>query len=184
MAPPALTADDPSADPGSLDGSGSPVAGKMGYAQAPVVKTKSSGWLYTWAWGMEKAAKHADDAWKFISWASGKDYLKLAGTKLGWASVPAGTRNSLYENADYQKAATAFYKQTQTSITTADPKNPGVQPRPTIGIQFVDIPEFTDLGTKVSQSISSAIAGQMSVEQALAQGQQLAAQVATKYQKK
>jgi len=169
---------------GSLDGSGSPVAGKMGYAQAPVVKTKSSGWLYTWAWGMEKAAKHADDAWKFISWASGKDYLKLAGTKLGWASVPAGTRNSLYENADYQKAATAFYKQTQTSITTADPKNPGVQPRPTIGIQFVDIPEFTDLGTKVSQSISSAIAGQMSVEQALAQGQQLAAQVATKYQKK
>jgi sorbitol/mannitol transport system substrate-binding protein len=168
----------------SLDGSGSPVAGKMGYAQAPVVKTKSSGWLYTWAWGIEKAAKHSDDAWKFISWASGKDYLKLNGSKLGWAGVPAGTRNSLYNNADYQKAAAAFYKQTQTSISTADPKNPGVQPRPTIGIQFVDIPEFTDLGTKVSQAISSAIAGQMSVEQALAQGQQLAAQVATKYQKK
>jgi polyol transport system substrate-binding protein len=168
----------------SLDGSGSPVAGKMGYAQAPVVKTKSSGWLYTWAWGIEKAAKHSDDAWKFISWASGKDYLKLNGSKLGWAGVPAGTRNSLYENPDYQKAAAAFYKQTQTAISSADPKNPGVQPRPTIGIQFVDIPEFTDLGTKVSQSISSAIAGQMSVEQALAQGQQLAAQVATKYQGK
>ena len=59
---------------GSLEGSGSPVAGKIGYAQAPVVQTKSSGWLYTWAWGMQKASKHADDAWKFISWASGKDY--------------------------------------------------------------------------------------------------------------
>src|SRR5262249_27773192 len=158
--------------------SGSPVAGKIGYAQAPVVKTKSSGWLYTWAWGMQKASKHADEAWKFISWASGKDYLTLAGAKLGWASVPAGTRNSLYSNTDYQKAAAAFYKQTQDAISAADPKNPGVQPRPTIGIQFVDIPEFTDLGTKVSQAISSAIAGQMTVEAALAQGQQLAAAVA------
>jgi sorbitol/mannitol transport system substrate-binding protein len=169
---------------GSLEASGSPVAGKMGYAQAPVNLTKSSGWLYTWAWGMEKAAKHSDEAWKFISWASGKDYAKLVGSTLGWASVPAGTRNSLYSNPDYQKAAAAFYKQTQTSISSADPKNPGVQPRPTIGIQFVDIPEFTDLGTKVSQDISSAIAGQMTVEQALAKGQPLAAAVATKYQGK
>ena len=38
-----------------------------------------------------------------------------------------------------------------------------MQPRPAIGIQFVDIPEFTDLGTQVSQYVSSAIAGQMSV---------------------
>jgi hypothetical protein len=42
-----------------------------------------------------------------------------------------------------------------------------VQPRPAIGIQFVDIPEFTDLGTQVSQYVSSAIAGQMSVDEAL-----------------
>ena len=53
-----------------------------------------------------------------------------------------------------------------------------------VGIQFVDIPEFTDLGTQVSQAISSAIAGQTSVEQALTQGQQLAATVAKKYQGK
>jgi len=31
-----------------------------------------------------------------------------------------------------------------------------VQPRPAPGIQFVGIPEFTDLGTKVSQEISAA----------------------------
>ena len=30
---------------GSLDGQGSPVAGKIGYVQAPVKLTKSSGWL-------------------------------------------------------------------------------------------------------------------------------------------
>ncbi|MDQ1722791.1 MAG: polyol transport system substrate-binding protein, partial [Pseudonocardiales bacterium] len=31
---------------GSLEGAGSPVAGKMGYVAAPVVKTETSGWLY------------------------------------------------------------------------------------------------------------------------------------------
>jgi sorbitol/mannitol transport system substrate-binding protein len=169
---------------GSLEGSSSPVAGKIGYAQAPVVATKSSGWLYTWAWGIQKASKHSADAWKFVSWASSKEYENLAGAQLGWARVPAGKRTSTYANPSYQQAAAAFYKQTQQAIDNADPRNPGVQPRPTIGIQFVDIPEFTDLGTQVSQFVSSAIAGQTSVEQALNQGQTLADKVAAKYRGK
>jgi sorbitol/mannitol transport system substrate-binding protein len=45
----------------------------------------------------------------------------------------------------------------------------------------VGIPEFTDLGTKVSQQISSAIAGQTSVATALKNSQALAANVAAKY---
>ena len=48
---------------------------------------------------------------------------------------------------------------TLQSIEEANPEDPGVQPRPTIGVQFVDIPEFQDLGTKVSQDIAAAIAG-------------------------
>jgi len=168
---------------GSLEAGSSPVAGKIGYVQAPVVKTKSSGWLYTWAWGIQKASKQADNAWKFVSWASSKEYENLVGTTLGWAKVPDGKRSSLYANPEYQKAAAAFYKVTEQSIKSAEPRNPGVQPRPAPGIQFVGIPEFTDLGTQVSQGISSAIAGQITVEQALAQGQQLAEKVAAKYRK-
>src|SRR3954451_16383844 len=163
------------------DKSQSKVAGKVGYAYAPVDKTKTSGWLYTWAWGIEKASKNPDNAWKFVSWASGKEYQQLVGKKLGWAQVPAGKRTSLYENPDYQKAAAAFYKTTQGSIETADPKNPGVQPRPTLGIQFVDIPEFTKLGTDVSQFISSAIAGKTSVDDALSKSQPMAEDVGKKY---
>ena len=162
----------------------SKVAGKVGYAYAPVEKTKTSGWLYTWAWGIEKTSKNPGNAWKFVSWASGKDYQKLVGTKLGWAKVPDGTRQSLYDNPEYQKAASAFHKVILGSISTANPADPGVQPRPTLGIQFVDIPEFTKLGTDVSQLVSSAIAGQGSVDSALSQGQQMAQQVATKYQGK
>ena len=58
----------------------------------------------------------------------------------------------------------------------------GVQPRPAPGIQFVGIPEFTDLGTKVSQEISSAIAGRESVDSALNKSQKLAEAVAKKYE--
>jgi polyol transport system substrate-binding protein len=169
---------------GSLEASGSPVAGKLGYAPAPVVKTTSSGWLYTWAWGVQKASKKQDAAWKFISWASGKDYENLVGEQLGWSRVPAGKRSSTYTNADYLKAAGPFAEQTKDAITSADPNNPGTQPRPTPGIQFVDIPEFTDLGTQVSQQISSAIAGATTVDAALDNAQQLAEKVATKYQGK
>ena len=159
---------------GSLEGQGSPVVGKIGYAPAPVNKTKSSGWLYTWAWGIQKASSHADDAWKFVSWASSKKYEELVGAKLGWARVPAGKRESIYSNPDYLKVASAFAKPTEEAIKSADPENPGTQPRPTIGIQFVDIPQFSDLGTQVSQGISSAIAGKTSVTQALNDGQKLA----------
>ena len=75
----------------------------------------------------------------------------------------------------------AFAAPTKAAIEEADPKNPGVQPRPAIGIQFVDIPEFPDLGTQVSQDVSSAIAGRMSVEDALKRGQELADDVAERY---
>ena len=168
---------------GTLDGAGSPVAGKMGYVSAPVNKTASSGWLYTWAWGVQKASKKQENAWKFISWASGQKYEELVGAKVGWASVPAGKRTSTYENADYQKSAAPFYKATQDAITAADPANPGVQKRPAPGIQFVAIPEFANLGTEASQGVSSAIAGQTTVEKALDDAQALAEKVAANYKK-
>ncbi|MDQ1751552.1 MAG: polyol transport system substrate-binding protein [Pseudonocardiales bacterium] len=169
---------------GSLDGTGSPVAGKIGYAPAPVVKTANSGWLYTWAWGVEKASKNVDNAWKFISWASSKQYEELVGAKLGWSRVPAGKRTSTYSNADYLKSASAFAKPTLNAIQNANPTDPGVQPRPTPGIQFVDIPEFTDFGTQASQFISSAIAGKLSVSSALSRSQGLAQTAGNKYKGK
>lgn len=95
--------------------------------------------------------------------------------------MPAGKRASTYENPQYLAEAGAFAEQTRAAIESADPRNPGVQARPAIGIQFVGIPEFPDLGTQVSQQISSAIAGQVSVADALDRGQQLADDVAERY---
>jgi sorbitol/mannitol transport system substrate-binding protein len=166
---------------GSLEAEGSPVKGKLGYAPAPVVDTASSGWLYAWSWGIQAASTKQENAWKFVSWASSKEYEQLVGEKLGWSRVPAGKRASTYENADYVKAAEAFAAPTKAAIEAADPANPGVQPRPAIGIQFVDIPEFPDLGTQVSQDVSAAIAGKTTVDEALDKGQQLAEDVAERY---
>ncbi|MDX3034861.1 sugar ABC transporter substrate-binding protein, partial [Streptomyces scabiei] len=60
--------------------------------------------------------------------------------------------------------------------------DPGLQPRPAPGIQFVGIPEFTDLGTKVSLEISAAIAGHQSVASALRKAQALAEQTSEEYE--
>jgi sorbitol/mannitol transport system substrate-binding protein len=168
---------------GSLeDPSVSKVAGKVGYAPAPVVKTKSSGWLWAWSWAMPTTTTKADVASKFMLWASSKDYEKLVGQKLGWSRLPAGKRKSTYEIPEYKKAAAAFGPQTLKAIEEADPENPGVQPRPTIGVQFVDIPEFQDLATKVSQDIAAAITGRGTVDEALSKGQAAAETVAKNYQ--
>nr|WP_217997038.1 sugar ABC transporter substrate-binding protein [Kineosphaera limosa] len=168
---------------GSLEAEGSQYRGKFGYVAAPVKETQSSGWLYTWAWAIQNGSPRKDAAWKFISWASGKDYEKLVGQQVGWANVPAGKRASTYQIPEYLQVASAFAEPTKLAIENADPNNPGVQPRPAPGIQFVGIPEFPALGTRVSQDISAVIAGQMSVDEALDRGQAAAELVASRYQK-
>ncbi|MFD9814634.1 ABC transporter substrate-binding protein [Streptomyces sp. NPDC059080] len=172
---------DATAGAGSLESDGSKVAGKIGYVPAPVEKTKSAGWLYTWAWGVQKASRHQDAAWKFVSWASGKGYERLAGKELGWSRAPGGKRASLYRDPEYRRESGAFAAATEEAIRTARPDDPGVQPRPAPGIQFVGIPEFSDLGTKVSQEISSAVAGKQSVAAALAESRRLAQEVSDAY---
>ncbi|GHE55266.1 sugar ABC transporter substrate-binding protein [Streptomyces longispororuber] len=173
---------DATAAAGSLEADSSPVKGRIGYVAAPVERTQSSGWLYTWAWGVQKASRNHDKAWKFISWASGKEYERLVGEKTGWANVPAGKRASTYADPRYRREAAAFQGVTRAAIAGARPRDPGVQPRPAPGIQFVGIPEFTDLGTKVSQEISAAIAGRTSVESALARSQDLAEEISEEYE--
>lgn len=172
---------DATAGAGSLEGADSKVAGKVGYAPAPVERTRDAGWLYTWAWGIQKASTHQDAAWKFIRWASGKGYEKLVGRELGWSKVPGGKRASLYRDPAYVKASGAFAGPTERAISSARPGDPGVQQRPAPGIQFLGIPEFADLGTKVSHEISSAIAGKQSVSEALRNSKRPAQEVSDAY---
>ena len=163
------------------DKSTSRVVGRNGYAQAPVVGSDHSGWLYSWSLAIPTTSAHKQAAWDFMSWMTSKSYMKLVGHRLGWARVPPGSRLSTYRIPQYKKAASAYAGPTLEAMKHADPNHPGVKPVPYHGIQFVQIPEFQDLGTRVSQQITAAIAGQKSVPAALDQSQRYASDVGETY---
>jgi len=152
------------------------MAANTGYAFAPVDKTTSSGWLWTWSLGIPQGTTNAGAAWKFVSWATSKQYDSLVAAKYGWAAVPPGTRTSLYANPSYLAAAKAFAPITIASINGTDPNHPTLNPVPYVGIQYVDIPQFESLGVTVGQQIAGAIAGTESVSQALSASQSAASQ--------
>ncbi|WP_417261328.1 ABC transporter substrate-binding protein [Celeribacter sp.] len=152
--------------------SDSQVADSVGFAQAPDNGLGPRGnWLWAWNLGIPAGTQKVDAAKAFVEWATSKDYTALVASKEGWANVPPGTRQSLYENPEYQSVP--FAKMTLESILSADPKNPTVDEVPYVGVQFVAIPEFQGIGTAVGQQFSAALAGQMSAEQALDNAQKL-----------
>jgi sorbitol/mannitol transport system substrate-binding protein len=158
----------------------STVADKVGFALAPDTGLgKRGNWLWAWSLAIPAGSQKAAAAEKFIAWATSKDYLALVASKEGWANVPPGTRTSLYANPEYQAAA-PFAKATLDSINAADPNNPTVKPVPYTGVQFVAIPEFQGIGTTVGQLFSAALAGQMSVDDALKQAQDATTREMTK----
>jgi polyol transport system substrate-binding protein len=164
---------------GLLEAKDSPVKGKNGYAFAPVDKTKASGWLWTWALAIPKSSPDPADAWKYIAWATGAQYIKAAGThtKGGWAAIPPGTRLSTYRIPQYKAAARAFAATTLAAMKAAPITNPGTTKRPGLpGVQYVGIPQFQDVGNRCTQLFSAVIAGSMSSSQALGQCQQIASQ--------
>ncbi|MBQ4832411.1 sugar ABC transporter substrate-binding protein [Pseudoalteromonas sp. MMG010] len=151
----------------------SDVADKVGFALAPDNNLgKRGNWLWSWTLAVPASSKKSESAMKFISWATSKDYTQLVAKQKGWAKVPPGTRTSLYKNSNYMESA-PFAQITLESIESADPKNPTVQPVPYVGMQFVAIPEFQGIGTAVGQQFSAALAGQMTVDQALQSSQRL-----------
>nr|WP_258342125.1 sugar ABC transporter substrate-binding protein [Saccharopolyspora gregorii] len=160
----------------------STVSGKIGYANAPTGPGgKPASWLYTWALGVPKTTEMPDEAFDFIAWSTSKQYLRTVGERLGWQNLPPGSRQSTYEMPEYEKAAAAFGQQTLHGISRVDQTTPSSQPTPYQGLQFVRIPEFVDLGTRVSQQMSAAIAGSKTADEALEQAQRYADTVGENY---
>src|SRR5258707_10819735 len=153
----------------------SKIVNDVGFAMAPYATVKKGyHWLWSWAYAIPKTSKHQPEALQFLTWSTSTDYINLVGTKYGWQTVPPGTRESTYKNPEYQKAAAAFADITLKSIQTADPTDATRDKVPYTGVQFVGIPEFQGIGTDVSQQISAAIAGKISVDDALKKGQEIA----------
>ena len=152
----------------------SKVAKDVAFAQSPIAITKrGANWLWAWALAIPKGTKQSADALKFIEWATSKEYIELVGKTNGWASVPTGTRTSTYANKKFLNAA-VFAEAELKAILSADPANSTQDPTPYQGVQFAAIPEFQGIGTAVGQQMSAALAGNISVEEALAASQKAA----------
>jgi len=162
-----------------------PSASNMAMAYAPTKEKMDSGWLWAWAFAMEANSKNKPAAYEFVKWATSKDFVNLVGQKSGWGSVASGARKSTYDLAGYKDYAKNFAAVTLDSIQKADPSKPTIKTVPYTGVQFVQIPEFQDLGTRVSQEFAAAIAGQQSADDAIKKANDYANQVAKQggYQK-
>src|SRR4029077_4652033 len=145
----------------------SKVADKVAFAQAPMAVTpKGANWLWAWALAIPAGSKNQEAAQKFIAWATSKDYVKLVGKETGWGSVPTGTRKSTYTNPDFLKAA-KFADAEKKAIDSANPNDSTLPKSPYVGVQYAAIPEFQAIGIAVGQQMSAALAGKVSVDQAL-----------------
>ena len=145
----------------------SQVADKVAFAPIPTGSFKGGPtWLWSWNLAIPASTKHADAARTFVTWATSKDYIQLVAKENGWVAVPPGTRQSTYDNPDYQKAA-PFAGFVLRAIDVANPTGQTEQPRPYTGAQFVAIPEFQGIGTQVGQTVAGTLTGQSTVDQAL-----------------
>jgi sorbitol/mannitol transport system substrate-binding protein len=145
----------------------STVADKVGFAAMPTGSFKGAPtWLWSWNLAIPTTSKQKDAARTFVTWATSKEYVELVAKENGWVAVPPGTRQSTYDNPEYQKAA-PFAAFVRKAIDVANPTGQTANPRPYTGAQFVAIPEFQGIGTQVGQTIAATLTGQMTVDQAL-----------------
>ena len=149
----------------------SDVSTKVGFAPPPDQGLgKHSGWLWTWAFAIPASSRKVAAAKEFIRWAAGPPYANLVAHRLGWLSVPPGTRKSLYTNPHYRQVA-PFAEISLNAINAVNTSSPTVKPVPYVGAQYAAIPEFPGIGTEVGQQFSAAVAGQITPDEALAEAQ-------------
>lgn len=145
----------------------SKVADKLGIAANPVETwDKGGAWLWAWSLGIPSSSKNADEARKFIEWATSKDYINMIGEKEGWVTIPPGTRKSTYANEAYLAAA-PFAIPTLKGIESASLVDNTAVEKPYVGINFAIIPEMQAINNYLGQQIAAALTGKMTVAEAL-----------------
>ena len=168
----AIWVDATSASGQVTDAKNSKIASDVGFAYSPTKVTPlGSHWLWAWSLALESSSKHKDAAFKFLTWATNKKYIRLIAASKGWGNVPPGTRLSTFNDPSYKKAV-PYGNIILTSIQTADPTHATLKKVPYTGVQFVGIPEFQQIGTTVTQNLAQALSGSATVDQQLTLSQQ------------
>ena len=152
-----------------LEADDSPVKGKMGYAHMPVEQDRGVGLAVE----LEPRRPGHDEErgrGRQVRQVGDEQGVQQARRqKIGWTRVPPGSRTSTYEIPEYKEAAAAYAPITLEVMSAVNPKQPGVNPQPWVGIQYVSIPEFQDVGNQGAQLVADYIADRTTVDDALAQ---------------
>lgn len=154
----------------------STVANDLGFAAAPSeVTARGAHRLWTWSLVIPRGIDPAREAAarKFIRWATSRDYAARLAAEQGWGVVPTGTRRSTYAQPEFQRMA-PWGRFELEAILSSDPNDATLLPSPYLGIQFAAIPEFMLIGDEVGKLIAQALSGKLTVEEALARGQDAA----------
>ncbi len=144
------------------------------YAQSPNAGNPvGANWLWAWAMAIPAGSPNAEAAQDFIAWATSKEYVQAVGNHpdFGWGSVPTGQRASTYAIPEFQAVA-GFAEAEMAAIDSAAPEATDLKPY--VGVQFVAIPEFPEIGSAFGQEMAAALSGSKTVEEALAAAQSAA----------
>lgn len=159
-----------------FEGDKSPIKGKMGYALSPSGPGKgNTQTIGGWGLAVTSSSKNQDAAFKYLTWVTSKDYVKLVAANKGWINVPSGARTSTYTSPDY-KAVANFADITLKSLSGASINKPAVNDTPYTGNSLPNIPEYPSIGEQVGQILADYVSGGKSIDNALAESQKIAEQ--------
>ncbi|MCF7914594.1 MAG: sugar ABC transporter substrate-binding protein [Spirochaetaceae bacterium] len=163
-----------------LESDESAIQGSVGYALPPTqAKKDNTSWLWNWAMGINPNSAEAQKqaVFDFMLWASSKEYINLTLEKdPTGASTPPASRSSTYKNPAY--ADVPYADMTLRTLENMDFTNPTVKPVPYVGLQYIAIPEFADAGTKMTEWLASYVVGEIDLDTAIRNTQDLFNQVA------
>lgn len=163
-----------------LEDGTSKVKGKIGYVAAPHQKLqKNTAWLWNWTMGInpKTTAAKKEAAFKFILWASSRDYVQLAYKYDSTGSaIPPAARSSTYKLSFY--ANLPYAAPTLKVLENMDFTKPCLDPVPYVGLQYIAIPEFADAGDIMTRNLADYVVDNISLDEAMRKTQQVFEQLA------
>lgn len=151
-----------------LESAESQIAGRVGYALPPRGPAHVSQWLWNWAFGINPNISQArkEAVFDFILWATSKEYIELSYEVDNTGAItPPASRSSTYELAGY--ADVPYADMTLRTLEQTDFDNPTVDPVPYQGLQYIAIPEFSDLGDRMTEWLANYVVGDLSLDEAI-----------------
>jgi len=159
-----------------FEGDKSSIKGKVGYAMSPSGPGKgNTQTMGGWGLSITAKSKHMDEAFKYLTWVTSKEYVELVAKEKGWINVPSGARTSTYTNPSYKEVA-SFADITLKSISGASFDKQAVNKTPYTGNSLPNIPEYASIGEQVGQILADYVSGGKSIDAALSESQKLAEQ--------